>query len=180
MSLSTNSLITWEDISNLLTNVNEARTRFGLSTTTLTDSDSNNTMKASTVEELYNALKACNGLSLGSNGTLSVVSISVPTVGSLISPSPLEDINNEATRIKGLNFSFFSNFSFRSSFDGSSFNSNFSFKGSSFNGSSFNGSSFNSSNFSFFSSGDSAFGSGGNSSFQGPIGIGTFFTCKSF
>lgn len=201
MALTTGSTITWSDISTVLTSVNTARTKFGLTSTTLTNGSKGSAVKAALVQELFTALFACNGKSLGQDGTLTVASISVPAVGSLIKPVEMSSIYTEANRIAGLNFSFFANFSFfGSSFNSSFKSSNFAFFSSDDScfgfDSSFNSSN-KSSNFAFFSTGSGAFNSSfdcfftntsgfnssGNynyfSSFQGPIGLGSFFTCTS-
>ena len=201
MALTTGSVITWGDISTVLTSVNSARTKFGLTTTSLANGSQGSLAKAALVQELFTALFACNGKSLGQDGTLSVASITIPAVGSLIQPIPISSIYTEANRIAGLNFSFFANFShFGSSFNSGFKSSNFAFFNSDDSCFGFD-SSFNSSNrasnFAYFSTGDGAFDSSFNcfftntsgfntsgnynynSSFQGPIGIGGFFTCTS-
>ena len=63
MSLATGSKILWSDISAILTNVNTARSHAGLSSYTLSGGQGVSA-KADQITNLYNALYACNGITL--------------------------------------------------------------------------------------------------------------------
>ena len=181
MAIQTGSIITWSDISFVLGRVNVARQHCGFSDISISGGGVGTLARSQNLADLYNGLKAVNGKVLpAQGGTVSVANISIPAVGTIIYPTTLVAIRNEADRIAALNFSGF-NSSFNSNFNASfnsnfnaSFNSNFGFNSSfnsSFDGFGFNSSfrsfGFNSFNSSFDSFGfNSGFNNGFNSSFN--------------
>lgn len=175
MALATGNPILWSDISAIMSNINIARQHCGKGTTSIAGGVGT-PAKSSNVSDLYNALRACHGVVLPAmGGTVSVASISIPAVGTLITPLPLTQINNEAKRIAGLNFSGFCTGNFGFSFGNSSFFSNnhgFSFGNSSFFSSNHG---FGFGNSSFFSS-NHGFGFGNSSFFSSDHGFS--FSCK--
>ena len=205
MALTTGNTILWSDISAIMSNINTARQHCSLSTTSIAGGVGT-PAKASNVSDLYNALRACNGVVLPAmGGTVSVASISIPAVGTLITPLSLTQINTEALRIAALNFSGFCTGNFGFGFGNSSFFSSdngFRFGNSSFfssdNSFRFGNSSFFSSdnsfrfgNSSFFSSdnsfrfGNSSFfssnnGFGNSSNFSGNHGFSFSCSCNGF
>ena len=156
MAIATGDTITWSDIAAVMTNINTARSHCGKGTTSISGGAGTHA-RSQNIQDLYNALYACNGVVLPADGgTVFVKSISIPAVGSLIRPVPITDIDAEARRIAALNWSGFCTGNFGFSFGNSSFNSSnfgFSFGNSGFNSSnhgfSFGNSSFNSSNHGF-------------------------------
>ena len=121
MALTTGNTILWSDISAIMSNINTARQHCSLSTTSIAGGVGT-PAKASNVSDLYNALRACNGVVLPAmGGTVSVASISIPAVGTLITPLSLTQINTEALRIAALNFSGFCTGNFGFGFGNSSF-----------------------------------------------------------
>ena len=185
MAIATGDTITWSDIAAVMTNINTARSHCGKDTTSISGGAGTHA-RSQNIQDLYNALYACNGVVLPADGgTVFVKSISIPAVGSLIRPVPITDIDAEARRIAALNWSGFCTGNFGFSFGNSSFNSNnfsFSFGNSSFNSSnhgfSFGNSSFNSSNHGF-RFGHSSFNSS-NHGFRFSCSCQSFrFTCNS-
>ena len=187
MALATGFTILWSDINTVLANVNAARSKCGFGAASISGGVGTYA-KASNVSDLYNALKTCNGKVFpASGGTVFVASITMPAVGSLITPVALNAINNEAKRIAAMNsanFGFGFNSSFNSSFN-ASFNSSFGFNSSfnsSFDGFGFN-SGFNSSfdGFGFNSGFNSSFDSFGfNSGFNSGYNSGFSCSCQGF
>ena len=185
MAIATGDTITWSDIAAVMTNINTARSHCGKGTTSISGGAGTHA-RSQNIQDLYNALYACNGVVLPADGgTVFVKSISIPAVGSLIRPVPITDIDAEAKRIAALNWSGFCTGNFGFSFGNSSFNSNnfsFSFGNSSFNSSNhgfrFGNSSFNSSNHGF-RFGHSSFNSS-NHGFRFSCSCQSFrFTCNS-
>jgi hypothetical protein len=121
MALTTGNTILWSDISAIMSNINTARQHCSLSTTSIAGGVGT-TAQSKNVSDLYNALRACNGVVLPAmGGTVSVASISIPAVGTLITPLSLTQINTEALRIAALNFSGFCTGNFGFGFGNSSF-----------------------------------------------------------
>lgn len=185
MAIATGDTITWSDIAAVMTNINTARSHCGKGTTSISGG-AGTYARSQNIQDLYNALYACNGVVLPADGgTVFVKSISIPAVGSLIRPVPITDIDAEAKRIAALNWSGFCTGNFSFSFGNSSFNSSnfgFSFGNSGFNSSnhgfSFGNSSFNSSNHGF-RFGNSSFNSS-NHGFRFSCSCQSFrFTCNS-
>ena len=180
MALTTGNTILWSDISAIMSNVNTARQHCKLATTSIAGGVGT-PAKSSNVSDLYNALRACHGVVLPAmGGTVSVASISIPAVGTLITPLSLTQINNEALRIAALNFSGFCTGNFGFSFGNSSFfssDNSFRFGNSSFFSSD---NSFRFGNSSFFSS-DNSFRFGNSSFFSSnnSFGNSSFFSSNN-
>ena len=133
MALSTGNIILWSDISAVLNNVNRARRNCGFGDTSIPGAVGTYT-STSNVSALYDALRTCHGKVFPADGgTVSVKTISMPSIWSLITPDALNEINEEANRIAAMNSSNFG-FGFNSGFNSSnfgfgfnaSFNTNFS------------------------------------------------------
>lgn len=168
MAIQTGSILTWADISFVLGRVNTARSFCGFGNIGISGGGVGTLARSQNLAELYNGLRDLHGKVLpAQGGTVSVASIAIPAVGTIIYPTTLVAIRNEADRIAALNFAGF-NSSFNSSHNpGFSFNSGFGFNSgfnSSHDGFGFN-SGFNSSHdgFGFNSGHNSGFNSGFNS-----------------
>ena len=62
MALLQGSTIQWNDIANLLSEINIVRNKLTLNNSSISGGGIGNTAKASTINDLWNALFACNGV----------------------------------------------------------------------------------------------------------------------
>ena len=120
MALSQYTPIQWNDIANLLSEINIVRNKLSLNTTSVSGGGVGNTAKASTINDLWNALFACNGINypvfsfngLTSFETVFVNQINLPNKGELIKLQPIFAIQDELNKVKALNTSGFCTSSF--------------------------------------------------------------------
>ena len=107
MALTKGTEILWSDITTVLTSVNAARRKMNISNTTVTGGIGT-LAKQSTVQDLYDALLECGGkefpffegTSLAGFKKVEVKEITIPSVGDLIKPLPLVEIDEEANHVK--------------------------------------------------------------------------------
>ena len=180
MALTQGSIVSWDDLNNIYTNLSSARTKFGFTAV------SNPYTKGSSVtpDPVSNLKTLINEMSSHRHITTNANDIVVPTPGQLLQAHFLSGLSGKITTIGETcihdtsDFTFSSNFGFRSgdfSFSGNfgfrsgdfSFSGNFSFRSGDFSFSSNFG--FDSGNFNFtgnrgFNSGDFSFS--GNRSFN--------------
>ena len=115
MALLQGSTIQWNDIANLLSEINIVRNKLALNNSSISGGGIGNTAKASTINDLWNALFACNGVNypvFSFNGitsfeTVFVNQIPLPNKGELIKLQPIFAIQDELNKIKALNTSGF-------------------------------------------------------------------------
>lgn len=115
MALLQGSTIQWNDIANLLSEINIVRNKLALNNSSISGGGIGNTAKASTINDLWNALFSCNGVNypvFSFNGitsfeTVFVNQIPLPNKGELIKLQPIFAIQDELNKIKALNTSEF-------------------------------------------------------------------------